>query len=473
MGAGGTGGSGVPGLPNPLSLVATTIAAGAGALVSAAKGLYDLVRGKGATPTPTVGKPPGKPATPTAPGAPTTGTTTPPPATGGSVKAAGGKLEKLKNITSKGIGFASKLLAPLAVGMTAYGAISEEAEGKHIDNIGDVIPEGFNAFNPLEWASNASRYAGNKINKGVEAVTGGNSIGSMTYDLFNDTPDVTAPVVIPPAEIARRKAHKANMTAMSNAVSVAKGGGGGGGGKVNPPSVRGSDGETSGPSEGNADLMSLVTVSPNVDLEGLTGQTTDRLTSLANDYYDATGKKLKINSGARTYEKQAQLYADYKAGKPGANPANPPGTSLDATPAQVDEMDKLGLLRKNGFERIAGPKEKQHIQLAGSQEAIGSSGRISGDAVGAPKIGVAAGSTVTASAPAESVVNNKISVPRSDSEDSGGGADVIQGPTYQGGAGGGRGSGGGRGTEPISVASVPTFMFNDPAFYATNVQAMA
>ena len=93
--------------------------------------------------------------------------------------------------------------------------------------------------------------------------------------------------------------------------------------------------------------------------------------------------------------------------------------------------------------------------------------------MGAPKIGVAAGSTVTASAPAESVVNNKISVPRSDSEDSGGGADVIQGPTYQGGAGGGRGSGGGRGTEPISVASVPTFMFNDPAFYATNVQAMA
>lgn len=457
---GGAGG----GAGGALGAAAAAIAAGVGGLVSAAKGLYDVVRGKRSSrggidvPT-TVGDSDGK-----------------------------GK-GKRGNRLAKG---AKGGVIGLVVGVAADYALEElkedqEAKGNKQNVAG--IDIGQSAVTGAAIGATVGSFVpviGTAIGAAVGGLAGAAKGLYDNYDAVTtpDGSDPTAPVVIPPERIAKLRADKAKKAAMANAVSSATGGGGAGRGRVNPPNVVGSDGDSSGPSSGNADLMSVVAVAPNVNLQGLTGQTYDRLTSLANDYYDATGKKLNINSGVRSYEKQAQLYSDYKAGKTGANPANPPGTSLheigmalDATPAQVDEMDSLGLLSKHGFERIAGSREKQHIQLAGAQTAIrnGNSGMVSGDAVGAPKISVpSSGSTVTATSSAEQgVVNNKISVQSQGNYDNDE-QSVIQGPSYSGaGGGGGRGSGGSGGREAISVASVPTFMFSDPAFYAMNVQAMA
>ena len=162
--------------------------------------------------------------------------------------------------------------------------------------------------------------------------------------------------------------------------------------------------------------------------------------------------------------------------------------AVDIQPSQVDEMDRMGLLSKNGFERISGARERQHIQLAGAQHAIasGASGVVSGDAVGAPKITTGSTSgTVTASAPAPSAVtNNRISVASSGPMDSASqadnGGDGGEGSAGSSGASSGgspsQASAGGRqrnAGNAITVANTPTFMFNDPAFYAANVQAMA
>jgi hypothetical protein len=289
------------------------------------------------------------------------------------------------------------------------------------------------------------------------------------------------------AASASKAGASSGSAAPSSAASSAAGSGRGNG-QAQMSSIAsngGSDGKaTSVSGPGSEKLQNLVTTTGNVDLSDLTPQATSNLTSLASDYNSATGKKLKINSGFRSREKQAQLYADYKAGKPGANPANPPGSSLhevglavDADPSQVDEMDRMGLIAKNGFERISGPRERQHLQLAGAQNAISGSGSlVSGDAIGAGPVSTKSAGESTVDAPTKSAGNSntkngQISVASSDDNSS---VTSVEGPSNVG-AGAGRGGGGGganRGSA-ISVASVPTFMFNDPAFYATNVQAMA
>ena len=290
-----------------------------------------------------------------------------------------------------------------------------------------------------------------------------------------------------PATTSATAAATTSAAAASAAPSTSGAGGGRGNAQAQQAAIAsngGSDGKStsiSGP--GSEKLQNLVTTSGNVDLADLTPQATANLTNMASDYNSTTGKKLKINSGFRSREKQAQLYADYKAGKPGANPANPPGSSLhevglavDIDPSQVDEMDRMGLIAKNGFERISGPKERQHIQLAGAQSAISSGTNfVSGDALGAGKSSTLSAGESFVDAPSRSAPSNtsndKISV--ASSGDTSNTSTSVQGPS-NGGAGGGRGSGGAPNKgSPISVTSVPTFMFVDPAFYATNVQAMA
>ena len=217
-------------------------------------------------------------------------------------------------------------------------------------------------------------------------------------------------------------------------------------------------------------LASLVTVSGgDVDLDGLQPAMSSRLQGAARDYTAATGKKLQVNSAKRSHKKQAELYAKGLAGT--GNPANAPGTSFheiglasDVQPDQVDEMQRLGILQKNGLERINRPGEKQHLQISGANElskkAKGS--LFSGDA----SVESVLPSSSSVSPPGQ--VNQVSGSPLSLSGGSGS-PSVMQSQTYgpyQVPTSGNPSSG------KVDATTVPTFMFNDPEFYAHNLSVM-
>lgn len=94
------------------------------------------------------------------------------------IKAKAGGLKSL----AKGAG---KLLAVAGAGMSVYDGVTDIAKGGTVDSASDIIPKGglLDKLNPAEYAMNAGRYVGGKINKGYEAMSGG-SIGSDLFDKF-------------------------------------------------------------------------------------------------------------------------------------------------------------------------------------------------------------------------------------------------------------------------------------------------
>lgn len=107
----------------------------------------------------------------------------------------------------------------------------------------------------------------------------------------------------------------------------------------------------------------------NATLNGLNPEMLRLFRGMVQEYGELTGKKVRVNSGFRTFEDQA---AEYKA-----NPqkAAPPGNSLheyglaiDIDSATANDMEKLGLLRKYGFTRPVGG-EPWHLEAAGIQTA--------------------------------------------------------------------------------------------------------
>lgn len=131
------------------------------------------------------------------------------------------------------------------------------------------------------------------------------------------------------------------------------------------------------------------------DISGLRPVAKQRLAGLAEDYYKKFGRKLKINSGSRTMEKQAELYkksqandAAVAAGKPKPYPgigkaARPnllsphiAGVAIDVDSAEIDKMEQEGLLAKWGWYRAAArydlPRsdsrsEMWHLEITGSR----------------------------------------------------------------------------------------------------------
>lgn len=115
-------------------------------------------------------------------------------------------------------------------------------------------------------------------------------------------------------------------------------------------------------------FLNFFTLQPSVDMNGVKPPVVKRLKAMGAEYKQKTGKKLVITSAFRSYEKQAQLYARWKAGK--GNLAAPPGRSLhekglaiDINPSQVDQLIGMGMLSKYGFHRPMDRRdEKQHIE---------------------------------------------------------------------------------------------------------------
>lgn len=67
---------------------------------------------------------------------------------------------------------------------------------------------------------------------------------------------------------------------------------------------------------------------------GLTVPAAQAFNAMSNSYSRRWGNGLSVTSGGRTHEEQAQLYADYKAGR--GNLAAPPGSSMHEFGIAVD-----------------------------------------------------------------------------------------------------------------------------------------
>jgi hypothetical protein len=90
-----------------------------------------------------------------------------------------------------------------------------------------------------------------------------------------------------------------------------------------------------------------------VDINGLNPQMKTRLAGLSKEYYEQTGKKIQLNSGYRSPEEQAKLYA--KLGPPKAAPPgrsrHESGLAIDMNSADANKAIELGLMKKYGFTR--------------------------------------------------------------------------------------------------------------------------
>ena len=110
----------------------------------------------------------------------------------------------------------------------------------------------------------------------------------------------------------------------------------------------------------------FITANPKVDLVNMNPDFMRLFNGMAEEYGQLTGKSIRVNSAARSMAEQARLYQTLPRGR-----AAPPGSSLhefglalDASPEDLDELDRLGLLRKYGFTRPIG-KEPWHIEPVG------------------------------------------------------------------------------------------------------------
>lgn len=116
--------------------------------------------------------------------------------------------------------FAKGLLKGAAVvgaGLSVYDGVNDIAAGGTVDSVSDIIPkDNLSKLNPAEYAMNAGRYAGGKINSGYEAISkkmgGTGSIGSDLFDKFSGTKpiDLNAPAVKPSTNNAGDQIAKAS-----------------------------------------------------------------------------------------------------------------------------------------------------------------------------------------------------------------------------------------------------------------------
>ena len=87
---------------------------------------------------------------------------------------------------------------------------------------------------------------------------------------------------------------------------------------------------------------------------------------MVEEYGQKTGKTVQVNSGWRSMAAQAELYArlpNGKAARPGSS-LHEFGLAMDINSADLDAMDKMGLLRKYGFTRPVA-KEPWHLEPIG------------------------------------------------------------------------------------------------------------
>ena len=125
-----------------------------------------------------------------------------------------------------------------------------------------------------------------------------------------------------------------------------------------------------GPLSSGAYASQYIKLGPGVSLDGLNPEMKKNFFGMVEEYGTLTGKSLYVNSGSRTHEQQAALYKkDPKKAAPPGSSLHEFGLAIDASSVQLDELDKLGLMRKYGFTRPVGG-ETWHMEPAGIQQNI-------------------------------------------------------------------------------------------------------
>lgn len=114
-------------------------------------------------------------------------------------------------------------------------------------------------------------------------------------------------------------------------------------------------------------------VGSNVDMSRLNPAVLKNFKAMVQEYGELTGKSVTVTSAYRSAEQQAALHAkDPKMTAPPGRSLHQFGLALDVDHKEgtgLNEMDKLGLMRKYGFTRPVGG-EPWHIEPAGIQNRL-------------------------------------------------------------------------------------------------------
>jgi len=129
-------------------------------------------------------------------------------------------------------------------------------------------------------------------------------------------------------------------------------------------------GLANGPMRDGSTGMQFISLKDEVDIENLHPDVKKNLLAMAQEYGELTGKKVSLNDAFRSYQKQAEIHRR----SPGTSA--PPGKSLhefglalDADRTILNELDKMGLMKKYGFTRPVG-SEPWHFEPAGIQLSL-------------------------------------------------------------------------------------------------------
>lgn len=364
------------------------------------------------------------------------------------------------------------------IGTKIYEKIGPEL-GKRIDNVMGLDRQAELATAPvqLNTAQNFSR--AQEIHQAMQKplANGGRRISeedAKFYDYFrHQNPSVDLDKAYAPSEsmkkINAKQAAGAGggrgsinpvLPGSSSVTLPDQGGAGGGRGSINPASAQPGITPVSTGGQISDAIGKSITLSGNADVSGLNPAMSSNLKNMADEYFQATGKKLQINSGFRSPEDQARLFKSMPPGmaaKPGSSLHNY-GLAVDVQSAQANELSNLGLLQKYGFVRPI-PNEKWHMQPAGVTVAAAKSGVYSADAPS----NQGGGNQVAQGKPASVQVAS--AEPRIPVTNEGSGA----------AGGGGQGGNGGTmsGASKKSASDIPTFDTSDGMLTGMNLGVIA
>jgi hypothetical protein len=149
----------------------------------------------------------------------------------------------------------------------------------------------------------------------------------------------------------------------STSSSTGQAAGGGGGGGASPTGLKLAEGA---PLDGSNGFQFINKQDNGVKTDGVNPAFLKQFLGMTEEYNKLTGKKITVTDGFRSYDDQMARKKKYgaRAAAPGTS-MHEFGLAMDADSKTLDEVDKLGLMRKYGFTRPVGG-EPWHVEAIGT-----------------------------------------------------------------------------------------------------------